>query len=120
MSILIVDDDKNFRRSLAVGLEETGLRVHESGSGMDALEFLQLNQQKVKRVESVIVDAKMPGLDGFWLTDQLRALYPQLKVVILSAHSYPSLVDKYTLLEKPVDVEQLAVLLRENAYTSTE
>ena len=116
MHVLIVDDDRNFRRSLAMGLEDMGMDVFEKGSGMEALEFLENNQRDVNRVSVAIVDAKMPGLYGFWLTDQLNSLYPGLKVVILSAHSYPTLIDKYTLLEKPVDVDKLAAMLTEHVY----
>jgi len=55
----------------------------------------------------VITDAKMPGFDGFLLTDQIKLFSPRLKVIMLTAHSYPSMTDKYTILKKPVNSEVL-------------
>lgn len=114
-SILLVDDDKNFRRSLAISLETLGYKVFEAKSGMDALQFLKNNQQCDDRVKGIIVDARMPGLDGFWLTDQILAMYPQLRVIILSAHPYPTNLDRYTFFTKPVKIDQLTQVL-ERSY----
>ena len=105
--ILLVDDDTHFRRSLAIGLETHGYRVHEVSSGMDALQFLQTDQTAVDCVVGVVVDARMPGLDGFWLADQISASFPLLKVVILSAHQYPDRMNSYTMLTKPVAIPLL-------------
>ena len=44
MQILLVDDDTNFRRSLAISLESLGYTIFDVKSGMEALEFLQINQ----------------------------------------------------------------------------
>ena len=111
MHVLLVDDDTSFRRSLAIGLESAGVRVLEAKSGMEALEILYSHQTRLDQVKSVVVDARMPGLDGFWLTDQINVLYPDLKVIILSAHSYPYLLDRYTLMEKPVNINHLKEML---------
>ena len=109
--VLIVDDDTNFRRSLAIGLEAMGYEVVEARSGMEALEMLQSGDGPGTSIERAVVDARMPGLDGFWLTDQLALMYPELKVVILSAHAYPNEHERYTLLTKPVRLPNLASLL---------
>ena len=112
--VLLVDDDTHFRRSLAIGLETHGYRVQEVSSGMDALQFLQTDQSREDRVMGVVVDARMPGLDGFWLADQIFASYPMLKVVILSAHTYPEKMKHYTILTKSVGIPLLIETL-ENA-----
>ncbi len=87
MRVLLVDDDVNFRRSLAIGLETNGYQTFEVNGGMEALEFLQINQGTPDSVESIVIDARMPGLDGFWLADQILAKYPAMRAVILSAHA---------------------------------
>jgi len=114
MNVLLVDDDMNFRRSLAIGLEEMGYKAFEAKSGMEALEFLRSNQQTENEIQGVIVDARMPGLDGFWLTDQISLMYPSLKVVILSAYSYPTQRGRYTMLTKPIHIPELSEVLDRN------
>jgi DNA-binding NtrC family response regulator len=109
--VLLVDDDSHFRRSLAIGLEVMGYRVCEAGSGMEALEFLRENQIKDEKVSGVVLDARMPGLDGFLLADQIVTMYPSLRVVILSAHSYSVRSDNYTVLTKPIDLKRLIKVL---------
>ncbi len=110
-SILLVDDDNNYRRSLALSLEILGYRVFEAKSGMEALHFLKDNQKEKDKVGGVIVDARMPGLDGFWLTDQLLMSYPELRIIILSAYPYPTQSDQYTFLTKPVKMDTLTQAL---------
>ncbi|MCK5145311.1 response regulator [bacterium] len=105
--ILLVDDDVHFRHSLAIGMELAGLQVVELAEGLRALEFLLGNQGTTSGVAYVVVDARMPGLDGFWLSDQIHDLYPNIRVLILSAHRYHDLPERYTLLEKPVKMDRL-------------
>ena len=112
-NILLVDDDTNFRRSLAIGLEDLGYSTIEAKGGMEALTYLQNDQKSKKKIEGVVVDARMPGLDGFWLTDQISATYPSVQVVILSAHAYPQKSDQYTVLTKPVKIPFLAKTLEQ-------
>ena len=105
--ILLVDDDVHFRRSLAIGLETAGVEVVELPEGLMALEFLLGHQGTESGVSAVVVDARMPGLDGFWLSDQIQDLFPGVRVLILSAHRYTDLPAQYKLMEKPVKMEQL-------------
>ena len=113
MHALLVDDDTNFRRSLALGLETNGYKVSEAKSGMEALELLHTNQRTEDRIGGVVIDARMPGLDGFWLADQISAKYPSLRVVILTAHAYPSNVKSHKVLTKPVEIPMLMEALEE-------
>ena len=109
--VLLVDDDKNFRRSLTISFESVGYKVYEMESGMEALRFLKVNQNSDEKVTGVVVDARMPGIDGFLVTDQVMAMYPYLRVVILSAHSYPAKSQRYTVLTKPVRIKKLIEVL---------
>jgi CheY-like chemotaxis protein len=117
MRLLIVDDDTSFRRSLVIGLEEMGHRVYEAHNGVEALEFLQTDQTMDDCVEAVIIDARMPGVDGFWLTDQIRTMYPHLKCIILSAYTYPEKSENYTVLSKPINLNQLTDVLMGEDFT---
>lgn len=109
--VLIVDDDTHFRRSLAIGLETEGIEVVELPEGLRALEFLLGNQGTESGVSGVVVDARMPGLDGFWLSDQIQDLFPEIQVLILSAHRYNDLPEHYRLMEKPAKMEQIMTAL---------
>ena len=120
MSVLLVDDDVNFRRSLAIGLETSGYHVYEASSGMEALEFLQSPKKKENPVDGVVIDARMPGLDGFWLADQISAKYPSLRLVILSAHAYPTETSQYKILTKPVGIPVLVEALKPNVPLSSQ
>lgn len=111
MKVLLVDDDTNFRRSLTIGLETSGLSVFEAKGGMEALEFLETNQKSDDRVQGIVVDARMPGVDGFWLADQISSMYPDICIVILSAHVSPNDVVNYTVLTKPVQIPILVETL---------
>lgn len=117
-NVLLVDDDTHFRRSLSIGLETMGYQTYEAGSGMEALEFLQSNQKENDRVESIVIDARMPGLDGFWIADQISTMYPSLRIVILSAHSYSVESDHYTIFTKPVKLQKLANALERDVSFS--
>ena len=70
--------------------------------------------QFIENQEGVVLDARMPGLDGFWLADQISEVYPSLKIVILSAHSYPLQSDQYTFLTKPVHIPDLIEVLEQD------
>lgn len=118
MRVLLVDDDVNFRRSLAIGLETNGYEAFEVNGGMEALEFLQINQGTEDSVESIVIDARMPGLDGFWLADQISAKYPAMRAVILSAHPYPIEKRDYKVLTKPVRIPVLIKALDQSDRNS--
>ena len=120
MRVLLVDDDTHFRRSLAIGLETSGCEVYEAQSGMEALEFLQANQKTKNLVSGIVIDARMPGLDGFWLADQITSIYPSVTVIILSAHAYPSEIKGYKVLSKPVPIPLLIEALTQDMSLSPE
>ncbi len=118
LKLLLVDDDQGFRRSLAIALELKGHRVVEMENGMEAIDFLKSDQKQADRVENMIIDARMPGLDGFWVADHVSAAYPHLKVVILSAFAYPERYEDYTILQKPVRISDLLHVLTKDEKNS--
>ncbi len=111
--LLLVDDDNGFRRSLALNLQYRGYKVSEAQSGMDAIKHLKQFQTSEEAVDGMVIDAKMPGLDGFWLADQVVSLYPRIKIVIISAFSYPESIHNYEILTKPVHITQLIQALNQ-------
>jgi DNA-binding response OmpR family regulator len=79
--ILIVDDEANQRKSLAIGLRLEGYRVLEAADGEAALAVLS-----EQTVDLAIVDLMMPGINGLDLARRMRFRHPEVRVVLTSAY----------------------------------
>ena len=79
--ILVVDDDQSFRRVMEYQLGEDGHRVLTASSSASALE-----QLKSSPVDVLISDVRMPGGDGMELLTRVKALQPELPIIMLTAH----------------------------------
>ena len=79
--ILVVDDDKNIRRTVSMALESLDYYVHTAFDGKDAM--VQLTGDKY---DMIITDLKMPGMNGMELLEQAIAKYPEIRIVLISAH----------------------------------
>ncbi len=77
---LVVDDEAMLRRVLSRVLTSAGYEVAEAGSGLEALDRLGR-----RPFDLVISDIHMPGMDGIQLLAQVRALYPEIGVVMITA-----------------------------------
>src|SRR4051812_45391876 len=78
--VLIVDDEATVRDFLKRCLEGAGYTVQLAASAAEALEFMMTAPASL-----VLCDVRMPGQDGLWLTDRLRAHWPQTAVVMATA-----------------------------------
>lgn len=81
-TILIIDDEANLRHSLAMILRRAGYNVTTAGDGIEAWQNLQAGA-----FDLTFLDLKMPGMDGLALLPRIRSLYPDMPVVILTAHA---------------------------------
>lgn len=79
--ILVVDDDKNIRNTVSMALKSLDYFVHTAFDGKDAM--LQLTGDKY---DMIITDLKMPGMNGMELLEQAIAKYPEIRIVLISAH----------------------------------
>lgn len=79
--VLIVDDEKNIRLTLSQALEALELRTDTAVNGEEALAKLQ-----EKRFGLVLLDLKMPGMDGMEVLRRLRQTRPDVKIIIITAH----------------------------------
>jgi DNA-binding NarL/FixJ family response regulator len=82
--VLIVDDQPQARKSLKA-LLSTWSRVgemHEAANGREAVQLIKELQPDV-----VLMDVRMPEVDGLKATVQIKALWPQVKVILLSMYS---------------------------------
>ena len=81
-TILIVDDEENLRMTLSRILTKAGFNVTTASSGEEALRLVQAGAY-----ELAFIDLLMPGIGGLVLLGELRRLYPEMPVLILTAHA---------------------------------
>lgn len=105
--ILVVDDEKSIRLTVAQSLEPLGYSVKTAVNGNDAL-----NQLQAEPFELLLTDLKMPGMDGMALVEQAVQLHSHLQVIMISAHA---------TVENAVEVMKLgAIDFIQKPFTPTE
>jgi DNA-binding NtrC family response regulator len=110
--ILVVDDEEIVRESLSSWLHEDGYRVDTAPDGPTALE-------KVKRERwgILLVDLKMPGMDGLQVLEAVKQIRPETAVVIMTAYATVDTavtamkLGAYDYLVKPFDPEELSLMV---------
>jgi len=106
--VLLVDDDPNLLRLLAIRLQASGYEITTAESGEAALSALAVAQPQL-----VITDLRMGGMDGLALFDAIHKAYSTLPVIILTAHgTIPDAVaatrrGAFGFLTKPYDSKEL-------------
>ena len=114
--ILLVDDEERFRTTLAKMLKAQGLEVTALGSGREALAELEKQPYDV-----MVLDMRMPEMDGIAALTEIKKIAPQTEVIILTGHeSMDAAVEAmrlggYDYLLKPCPVEDLLAKI-ESAY----
>ena len=107
-SILIVDDDPNLLRLLAIRLSAAGYKVESAADAKIALGML-----KSFHPQLIISDLKMDGMDGMVLFEKIRQKSPNLPVIIMTAHgTIPDAINAtkqgvFSFLTKPFESQQL-------------
>lgn len=84
--LLLVDDDEIFGRNFAAILNDSGYTVTVARNGNRALD--KINSQFY---DLVLLDVKLPDVNGIDILDQIRVSSPQTKVILLTAYPYDSL-----------------------------
>lgn len=79
--VLLVDDEKDFVEMLSMRLEETGQFVSAAYNGQQCLEKL-----KEQAIDVVILDIKMPGMDGIQTLRRIKSDFPLVEVILLTGH----------------------------------
>ena len=80
--LLLVDDEEDFRTTLANRLKRRNLDVVDAGSGEEALEIIGQ-----KSFDVAIVDIKMPGMDGIETLRRIKKIDPLLEIILLTGHA---------------------------------
>jgi DNA-binding NtrC family response regulator len=113
--VLLVDDEVPFVEAMTRRLTKRGLDVKNAFSGEEALQTLK----KLKHVDVIILDVKMPGMDGLEALKEIKKAYPIVEVIMLTGHAtVESAIDGMKLgafdyLMKPCDMDVLMKKLEE-------
>lgn len=111
--IIVIDDYKATLESLTVLLEGNDYQVTTAANGETGLKLLGQNDYDL-----VLLDVKMPGIDGFEVIERLKRDKPELPVIIFSAHDSQNTAMKaaalgaFDFLEKPIDTDRLLIAIR--------
>ena len=111
--VWIIDDDRSIRWVLEKALQKAGMETTSYPSAKGVLENLTVQQP-----DAIISDVRMPGMDGISLLEQINASYPDLPVIIMTAHSdLDSAVaafhgGAFEYLPKPFDLNELVGVVR--------
>ncbi len=114
--ILVVDDEQHVRNSLATWFREEGYDVSVAASGKEALSTLAREATNI-----LLVDIKMPGMDGLELQRKVRELAPDATIIIMTAYaSVETAVQAlkegaYDYIVKPFDPEAVSRLVHKAA-----
>ena len=113
--VMLVDDEVPFVETMTKRLAKRDLNVIAAFSGQEALEILD----KHRDVDVVILDVKMPGMDGIETLRKIKSAYPLIEVVMLTAHAtVESAIEgmkfgAFDYLMKPCDMDQLMSKVQE-------
>ena len=112
IKILLVDDEKQFVDTLS---ERLGMRGFEARVAYDGPEALKAVEQPT---DVIVLDLRMPGMDGFEVLRNVKKSNPQVQVIILTGHGGDAeeqtayRMGAYNFLRKPMDIDELLSSIR--------
>jgi DNA-binding response OmpR family regulator len=124
--VLLIDDEASLRRSLAMGLLQKGYETEPCENGMKGLQALEESKGKKTPPQFVVVDVRLPDIDGIKLLKVIKFNYPELPVVVITGHGSETTAadaksekaDAY--LEKPFTVDELTDIFAEIPQKAAE
>ena len=108
LKVLFVDDEIDFLETLMKRMKKRGIEVAGVGNGEQALDYL--NQ---KSVDVVVLDVRMPGIDGIQTLREIKRIDPLMEVIMLTGHSSIEVaiegmeLGAFDYLMKPADIDEL-------------
>jgi len=111
--ILLVDDEAKFRSDLAKRLNLRGYETMEAANGEDAIKAARSEND----IDVVVLDLRMPGLDGEQTLSELKKYRPAIQVIMLTGHGSlesamkTGRLEAYGYLQKPCEMEDLLQMI---------
>ena len=113
LKVLLVDDEEEFVKALAERLEMRDLQSDKVYDGEEALSFVEDQEPDV-----MVLDLKMPGIDGMEVLRRVKKAYPKVEVIILTGHGTEKDEEEakrlgaFDYLEKPVNLDVLVKTMK--------
>jgi two-component system cell cycle sensor histidine kinase/response regulator CckA len=93
-TLLVVDDERLLRETIAAMLEARGYSVLTAADGLEAVEIYQRQRE---RIDAVVLDLSMPRLDGAGAFAEMRRMDPQVRVLLMSGFSETEAVQRFAI-----------------------
>ena len=113
--VMLVDDEADFIDTMSKRLQKRDVKVLTAYNGEEALEQVSRN----RNLEVMILDVKMPGMDGLEVLTEMKKNYPLVEVIMLTGHAtIESAIEgmkagAFDYLMKPCDLDQLMEKVQE-------
>lgn len=111
--VLLVDDEREFVQTLSERLQLRDMGSAVAYDGESALAMMVEDEPEV-----MIIDLKMPGIDGMEILKQVKATRPEIEVIVLTGHGSETdrkrcmQLGAFAYMQKPVDIEELSDTLK--------
>lgn len=115
--VMLVDDEVPFVETMTKRLDKRGLKIISAFSGEEALKVLK----KQDALDVIILDVKMPGMDGIEVLQEIKKRYPLKEVIMLTGHATVETaiegmkLGAFDYLMKPCDIDTLVAKVGEAA-----
>lgn len=106
--VMLVDDEVEYIETLLKRLKKRGLEITTANEGRAALDLLESDSPDV-----VVLDVKMPGIDGLDVLKEIKSRHPLVEVIMLTGHANVEVaiegmeLGAFDYLMKPMDIDEL-------------
>jgi len=113
-NVLLVDDELEFLATLVKRLTRRGLNISTAKNGKDALKIIG-----AKVIDVVVLDVRMPGIDGIQTLREIKKKDPLMEVIMLTGHASVEVaiegmeLGAFDYLMKPADIDDLFYKLQD-------
>lgn len=113
-NVLLVDDEEEFLETLVKRMKKRNVNATGVKSGEEALELLDQHP-----VDVVVLDVRMPGMDGIEALKEIKRRHPLIEVIMLTGHASVEVavqgmeLGAFDYLMKPIDIDELLYKLED-------
>jgi DNA-binding response OmpR family regulator len=113
INVLLIDDEERFLKTTKILLDKEGCQVFAAADGWRGME-----QLKIRSIDVVVLDVKMPGIDGIDVLRQIKERSPLVEVIMLTGHSTLDTAMRglklgaFDYLTKPCDIGELKLKIK--------
>lgn len=108
LKVLMVDDETEYRETAIKRMKKRGIDIQGSNSGSEALTLLDRSGYDI-----VVLDVRMPGMDGIQTLREIKQRHPLVEVIMLTGHASMEVaiegmeLGAFDYLMKPIDIDEL-------------